>query len=465
VKHAWNIFDKAAPAAVSSRVKRAANYLEDGIRRLQVLRDESLLESDAGRVQAEKALELQEFIDNLPEPVYELRLFRADITPEQREEILRYVEEIRRASENELDAVVEKVWERLAQYVDGVFLYANRKAEDLLGIALNGSGKVNMAEIVAPEYLTVALKNGFKLLNKKTISGLEYKLITSDRKKIYVRVSATLADAVFPFVIRGIAQNITERKRINNKKNKQRKIIAIQKRKNAQLRTAYRVLRTMADFFSQVLPVLYGGADLAMGDLARLKRGVEGLDSQTDALQESLNSMFRETERLVRVVDQVKDFTDRAELQPLELTDVNVLVGEAIRQVGQTETRISFIESSGLSKIQSNQKMIRDALSFFIKSAVDADARAGKGFVIVRVREQKGEIEINIFDRGKRHEDLSTRLLRNSPFVHGKTYLYEEYLQLSLALKYIEAHGGRCVIKSDSDAGSLVSIWLPIEAK
>ena len=85
--------------------------------------------------------------------------------------------------------------------------------------------------------------------------------------------------------------------------------------------------------------------------------------------------------------------------------------------------------------------------------------------IIIEAMKDRNELEINIIDNGARYGNLAVGVLREPPFVHGRTFDYSEYLSLSIALRYIEAHGGRVYFVNMGENGRAVKIWLPIEAK
>jgi len=177
------------------------------------------------RKQAEEALresekKHREFLENLPDMVYELRVFKTDVSPEQREEILAFIDEIKGASDDALEEALGKAGDRLLPFIDGTILYANKTASQLLGYSLEKLGSINMAEILAPEYFEEVLKNTWKILAREGQAGVEYELVTVDGKRIPVNINSTLRGAEFPFLIQGVVRDVTKRKLAEEEKKK-----------------------------------------------------------------------------------------------------------------------------------------------------------------------------------------------------------------------------------------------------
>lgn len=99
--------------------------------------------------------------------------------------------------------------------LEGNFLNINKTCERVTGYTLETLPNKNIAAVVAPEYLEIALHNiTLKLSGKATESVYELALLTKDGRRIPVEVSTRIIrrDGK-PIAIQGIARDITERKR------------------------------------------------------------------------------------------------------------------------------------------------------------------------------------------------------------------------------------------------------------
>ena len=158
------------------------------------------------RQQTEEALRESEekyrtFLEKLPDMVYELRIFRPDVTSDEKKHIQHCVDQIQHGSGEELDSVVAEVGEQLIPYFDGTIIYANETSVAKLGYPLDKLSKINMAEIIATEQLELALKNTLKIFFQGSQSGLEYELITADGNRIFTIINAHLTEKEFPFIV------------------------------------------------------------------------------------------------------------------------------------------------------------------------------------------------------------------------------------------------------------------------
>lgn len=581
------MIDRIVPFSVTSRI-------EKGIVQLQGVVSRAISVVDPGRVQAEQRIaELEGFIKSLPDIVYELRLFREDISEEEKREVLSLVREIQKSSEDKLDEIVEKLCERLAGYVDGTILYSNLKAEQTLGISLDRVGDITMAELIAKKHLAIALKNAFKILSQKVQEGLEYDIIAADGRRIPVSINAKLISEQFPFIIRGVARDFTEYKRaesalraseermkatlnalpdllfeidakgriygfhssdteklykrpedflgkkiielfpketaailmgaieeavekgehrgaryslqINGSVHwfelsiatangseilKDRLVVLVRdvteqvrtqkeieehKVNNAKLRIVNRLFKTIADYLGQILPGIGGSREFASTNISSLESKIailrtEGsLSEETfDILQSIINDSKKllsdigdSSDRLYRFAENIRIFASDIKLSNPEFTDVNLLLEESIEKISDRKIKINFDKTDGLPKVQMSLSLIESAILLFFEDAVNADYSDGEGLVNVYVEREKEGVKIVIADNGKRDQDISMAILK-TPIAHGKTPLYEKYLGLSIALKYIEAHGGKCQIISNRNTGTEFTIWLPV---
>ena len=112
------------------------------------------------------------FIDTLPDMIYRLRVFHDDVNPEQKEQILSLIDEIRQTNKDELDEVIARNIDQMVPFVDGTLIESNEIASKILGYSLEMLGSINMADILAPEYLEEALKNTFRIFALKNQRGL-----------------------------------------------------------------------------------------------------------------------------------------------------------------------------------------------------------------------------------------------------------------------------------------------------
>jgi len=232
-----------------------------------------------------------------------------------------------------------------------------------------------------------------------------------------------------------------------------RRKLRVQELRQAEMESAFRVLRTFADCFSQIMPGIFSITDCYVRfNLPELKDKLPGEDYRV--LENILNTIWSSSQRAIEVIKNVQAYLAPVDQLILEPVDISEVLGETLAKLEACAVKVTFAEAVDLPRI----KM---ALTYFLESAIKAASEKENGSIKVQVKKEKAGVKIIIEDNGERHEELTLDILREPPFVRGITFLYEEYLRLSLGLKYIEAHGGSCEIESDKKSGTTISFWFP----
>jgi PAS domain S-box-containing protein len=148
-------------------------------------------EEEELRVSEEK---YRTFLENLPDIVYELRLFKEDVTKEEKEKILGYINEIKNANEEMLDNVIEKVSQELIPYLDLSIIYVNQRALEIMGYSKDTIGKITSPEVMVPEQRAKVIKNIFKNFTGKIKGESEYELIKINGESIAVSTNTYQGD-------------------------------------------------------------------------------------------------------------------------------------------------------------------------------------------------------------------------------------------------------------------------------
>jgi two-component system sensor histidine kinase/response regulator len=98
--------------------------------------------------------------------------------------------------------------------LEGNFTSFNKAAERLTGYTHEDAGTNNIAQIVAPEHLDLAIQTTLRQLAGETPPAYELDILTKDQRRLTVEVHTRL---IFkdgqPVGVQGIARDITERKR------------------------------------------------------------------------------------------------------------------------------------------------------------------------------------------------------------------------------------------------------------
>lgn len=101
-----------------------------------------------------------------------------------------------------------------SQDLEGNYLSSNKAGEDITGYTLDESLRMNLKDIIAPEYLEKAREMMSRKLAGDTLTAYELELIAKDGHRVSVEVNTRLViENGKPVGIQGIARDITERKR------------------------------------------------------------------------------------------------------------------------------------------------------------------------------------------------------------------------------------------------------------
>ncbi|MBU2547283.1 MAG: PAS domain S-box protein [Proteobacteria bacterium] len=176
-------------------------------------------EIDGLRREVEEALRnsektLYQFLENLPDMLYRFRLLRPDLTEEKKSRAMSLIREIRAASPETIDEVIERCLPILPPFLDGTVVYANRTASTLLGYPLDLVGRIRIDEILAPEHLEAAIRNTLKNLYYERLTDKEYDLIRHDGTRVPVSINSSVASHEFPIVFQGVVRDVSEIKRV-----------------------------------------------------------------------------------------------------------------------------------------------------------------------------------------------------------------------------------------------------------
>lgn len=153
------------------------------------------------------------FLEQLPDMVYEMQIFRRDLAPDEKEAVLAAVRRLQSAQEDDLDTVIAETAPQLIPFISGAILYSNETASQVLGHSLDRLGEITMAELIPPEHLQHALHESLKILAHGKLSHSEYDLLAADGRRLPVSIHANLKTKEFPFIAHGVARDITVRRK------------------------------------------------------------------------------------------------------------------------------------------------------------------------------------------------------------------------------------------------------------
>ena len=98
--------------------------------------------------------------------------------------------------------------------LSGTFTSVNKAAERLTGYTPDDVGKLNIAQIIAPEHLDLAVRTTARQLTGEDVPAYELDIMTKDARRLTVEVhTGLIVKNGQPIGVQGIARDVTERKR------------------------------------------------------------------------------------------------------------------------------------------------------------------------------------------------------------------------------------------------------------
>ena len=154
----------------------------------------------------------RKLLELLPDAVYEMRLFRTDVTPDERERILALVEEIQKAPEAEKKKAAILAGGELMKYMDGEMLFLNKTAERILGYPEGCYGRITLRDIVPPELYEKTALITMGIFTRNIHRDMEFQVLDKSGNLFWVSINAHLIDGEYPFIIEGVARDITRQR-------------------------------------------------------------------------------------------------------------------------------------------------------------------------------------------------------------------------------------------------------------
>lgn len=182
-------------------------------------------------------------------------------------------------------------------------------------------------------------------------------------------------------------------------------------------------------------------------------------ESLREALADSQRSAVAE-QRLRLAQDQTRELLAPPKLLVRE--EFNLV--QHVKVMVKSMSEVTFIpaEETIMASLDKNQ-FLKSIISF-LYIARRAVARRGAGrHIDVAIGRNVDRIMIVIKDNGLRDENLSLSALEQDLSSTGKIRLFEDYLSMALASRYVRDHGGEIEIESDKDKGTTVTLKYPLK--
>jgi two-component system sensor histidine kinase BaeS len=192
--------------------------------------------------------------------------------------------------------------------------------------------------------------------------------------------------------------------------------------------------------------------------LAILQGRIEGLrDGVYPRDDAHLEQLLAETRHLSRLVEDVRTLAS-ADAGALDLRREHVDPADLVRDAAASiSPRVSVEVAGDLPPIEVDPVRIREVLLNLLTNAVE---HAPEGEVSIRVEARPGEVVIRVRDNGPGipPEELPRLFDRFHKGPHSRG----TGLGMSIARKFVLAHGGDIGVESAPGAGTTVTVLLPV---
>ncbi len=191
-----------------------------------------------------------------------------------------------------------------------------------------------------------------------------------------------------------------------------------------------------------------------------LSRSIQRNLKENDPLEEKLNLITKETQRLEEMVNEMLDFSKPLELH-LSDGDVMTVLNQSVEIIADAAKRktvtVRMKSSGNLSPLIFDFQRMKQAFINLLMNAIEASPEGEA--VTVHTYRKGGKLTIDVTDRGSgvsydRREEIF------SPFFTTKKE--GTGLGLPIVKKIVEAHHGRIEILDSSDRGITFRVIMPI---
>ncbi|TPV77175.1 two-component system sensor histidine kinase EnvZ [Klebsiella pneumoniae] len=190
--------------------------------------------------------------------------------------------------------------------------------------------------------------------------------------------------------------------------------------------------------------------------LTRIRLATEMMGEQDGYLAESIN---KDIEECNAIIEQFIDYLRTGQEMPMELADLNAVLGEVIAAESGYEREIATALQAGEIPVRMHPLSIKRALANMVVNA----ARYGNGWIKVSSGSEASRAWFQVEDDGPGIKPEQREHLFQ-PFVRGDSARSTSGTGLGLAIvqRIIDNHNGRLEIGSSERGGLLIRAWLPV---
>jgi two-component system osmolarity sensor histidine kinase EnvZ len=190
--------------------------------------------------------------------------------------------------------------------------------------------------------------------------------------------------------------------------------------------------------------------------LTRIRLATEMMGEEDGYLAESIN---KDIEECNAIIEQFIDYLRTGQEMPMELADLNSVLGEVIAAESGYEREIATDLQAGEIPLRIHPLSIKRALANMVVNA----ARYGNGWIKVSSGSEASSAWFQVEDDGPGIKPEQREHLFQ-PFVRGDSARSTSGTGLGLAIvqRIIDNHNGRLEIGSSERGGLLIRAWLPV---
>jgi len=192
----------------------------------------------------------------------------------------------------------------------------------------------------------------------------------------------------------------------------------------------------------------------------RIKRRYHSdLDGYQKVLDECVDTIVEEVERLRRLLDEFSQFARMPVINPIP-SDINEVIGDAIRLYGDLPENIEIRrDNEELPRVSIDPDQMRRAAFNIIKNAIEAMSEGG--VLTIATSTSDKNIQIDFMDTGP---GISEDSMKNLFTPHFSMKKGGAGLGLAIVKKIVTDHGGDVVARNEEGKGAVFVIKIPFQA-
>jgi PAS domain S-box-containing protein len=343
---------------------------------------------------------------------------------------------------NLVDAAYDAVY---ATDLDGRFLWANKRAAELLGYVTDSLAGQSFLQSIHPDDLDCVRSN----LNRASLGEaqryeMRYLAADGTERSALMTNSPIYAEGEIAGIL-AVMRDVTEERLVNE-----------QTMRSDKLRALGQLASGVAHNFNNSLTAVLGYTQMVQTEITDVR------------LTKYLDTVEKAALDAAKMVQRIQNFARQRQDEPSTAADINQIVKDALdltRSRWKDDARAAGVQYDIIFRPAENavvtcdQSAVREVFVNIIINALDAMPDGGR-LTITATLEVEG-ISVAFSDSGcGMSEDIRRRIFE--PFYTTKG-LKGYGMGLAVSFGIIERHGGEIKVKSDPGRGSTFSLRLPLK--